>query len=36
MDTWKISVLKNHALDYNVSCMGPVELDFPIPVVTCC
>jgi hypothetical protein len=34
MDTWKTSVLKNLALDYNVSCMGPVELGFPFPGVT--
>jgi hypothetical protein len=33
MDTWRISVLKNSALDYNVSWMGPLRWDFPLPVV---
>ena len=33
MDTWKISVLKNSALDYNVRCMGPGRWDFPLPAV---
>lgn len=31
MDTWRISVLKNSALDYIVRCMGPLRGDFPLP-----
>jgi len=33
MDTWRISVLKNSALDYIVKCMSPLRWDFTLPAV---